>query len=190
MEHASTSRMTVDEFLRWSARQPEGRYELFDGVPVRQSHDGVSMQAETLRHVRVKGSVNRTLWSAVQASGAPCEVLTDGATVKIDATTSFVPDVVVACGSLTDANSLTVDNPVVVVEVLSQGTAKRDFRDKLEGYGHVQSIRHYLILDPDKPLVIHHARQREGGFLTRLLSDGDLRLDPPGLAIPIAAFFP
>ena len=55
-------------------------------------------------------------------------------------------------------DALEVPNPVVVVEVLSPGNALADLRDKLQGYFRVASIHHYLIIDPDKRLVIHHTR--------------------------------
>jgi Uma2 family endonuclease len=189
MKQASLPRMTFQEFLRWAERQPEGRYELFGGEAVRQSHDGVSMQAETVQHVRVKGNAYASLRAALKAAGASCEVLMDGATVKIDESTGFIPDVLVYCGDRPAPASLTVENPVIVIEVLSEGTAKRDFRDKFEGYASVSSIQHYLILDPEKPLVIHYARQPDGSFLARLLAAGELRLDPPGIAISVGELF-
>jgi Uma2 family endonuclease len=181
--------MTVEQFLTWSERQPEGRYELFGGQVVRQSHDGVSMQAETVQHVRVKGNAFAALRAAVQQAGAPCEVFTDGVTVKIDDTTGFEPDVTVCCGSSAAPRDLVVDNPVIVIEVLSEGTARRDFRDKLEGYASHPTIRHYVILDPDKPLAIHYARQEDGTFLAKLQSDGELQLSPPGLTVHLRDLF-
>jgi Uma2 family endonuclease len=189
MKQASLPHMTVQEFLHWAERQPEGRYELFGGEAVRQSHDGVSMQAETIQHVRVKGNAFAGLRAAIKAAGAPCEVLMDGATVKIDDATAYIPDVLVYCGERPAPGSLTIDNPVIVVEVLSEGTAKRDFRDKFEGYAKIASIQHYLILDPEKPLVIHYARQPDDSFLARLLAKGELNLDPPGIAIAIGELF-
>jgi len=78
---------------------------------------------------------------------------------------------------------------VIVVEVLSPGNAIKDMRDKLQGYFRVSSIQHYLIVDPDKKLVIHHARGEGDAVSTRLVSDGNLPLDPPGLTLPVAALF-
>lgn len=80
-------------------------------------------------------------------------------------------------------------DPVIVVEVLSPSTAARNLRDKLIGYFQVPSIRHYLIVDLDERLVIHHARGEEGVWTTRLVRDGALRLDPPGLDIAMSDLF-
>jgi hypothetical protein len=62
-------------------------------------------------------------------------------------------------------------------------------RDKLQGYFRVASIRHYLVIDPDKRIVIHHARREGDEIATRIISDGDIPLDPPGVVIPHAALF-
>lgn len=51
------------------------------------------------------------------------------------------------------------------------------------------SVRHYLIVDPEKQMVIHHARAEGGALQKRLLSEGQLRLDPPALSLQIESLF-
>jgi hypothetical protein len=55
----------------------------------------------------------------------------------------------------------------------------------LKGYFSLPSVRHYLIVDPDGPALIHHERQTNGTILTRIVKDGKLRLDPPGFEIAV-----
>ena len=74
---------------------------------------------------------------------------------------------------------------MIVVEVLSPGTHVADLRDKLRGYFTVPSVHHYLIVDPEKQLIIHHARGEGDALQTRLLSEGELHL----LSISVASFF-
>ena len=57
--------------------------------------------------------------------------------------------------------AIEVPNPLILVQVLSPSTPHIDASAKLAGYFSLPSVAHYLIVDPDKPLVIHHAR-REG----------------------------
>ena len=45
------------------------------------------------------------------------------------------------------------------------------------------SIRHYLIVKPVKNVVIHHARNETGDIATRIVSDGEISLVPPGMAV-------
>jgi hypothetical protein len=53
----------------------------------------------------------------------------------------------------------------------------------------VPSIRHYLAVDPDKRIVIHHARGAGDAIATRIVSEGEIALDPPGLIVPLATIF-
>ncbi len=61
-------------------------------------------------------------------------------------------------------------NPVVIVEVLSPNTAAVDHGRKLSGYFSLPSVEHYLILDPERRVVIHHKRGQGEAIETRVLS--------------------
>jgi Uma2 family endonuclease len=174
-------RMTVDEFLAWAPHQPK-RFELFDGVPV-------AMSPERVIHGRTKYQVARTFNEAIAAADLPCEAVLDSAAVRIDAASSYQPDVMVYCGEPVPGDTVEIPDPVIVVEVLSPGNAMKDLRDKLVGYFRVGSIRHYLIVDPDKRLVIHHSRGESSSVTTRVVSDKEIALDPPGLTVGAASFF-
>jgi len=79
-----------------------------------------------------------------------------------------------------------VPNPLVVVEVLSPSTGSIDMGVKLQGYFTVPSLHHYLIVDPDRPLLIHHKRGTGDAIETRIASGPTLRLDLPGLDLDLA----
>ena len=75
-------------------------------------------------------------------------------------------------------------NPLILVEVLSPSTRHIDASAKLAGYFSLPSMARYLIVDPDKPLVIHHARREgETTIMTRILTSGPIPLDPPGIEV-------
>lgn len=173
--------MTHAEFLAWSADQP-GKWELIDGEPV-------AMSPERVRHSEVKYRVTRALDGAIQKAGVPCRFLTDGVLVPIDFGRSYQPDALVYCGPRASGDAIEITNPVIVVEVLSPSTALRDLRDKLAGYFLVPSIQHYLIVDPDKGLVIHH-RRTATAIETRLATSGTVSLDPPGLELALTDLMP
>ena len=65
---------------------------------------------------------------------------------------------------------------------------QRYHQEKLIGYFAVPSIQHYLIVDADRRILIHHARPGDE-IATRILHGGALRLDPPGLDLGIADLF-
>ena len=174
-------RMTVGEFLPWAQQQPE-RWELFDGVPM-------AMSPERVIHGDTKYRAARAFDGAIAKAKAPCRFVLDSAVVRVDGRNSYQPDVLVYCGEPVSGDAIEIPNPVIVVEVLSPGNAITDLRDKLQGYFRVASIQHYLIIDPDKRLVIHHARGNDDIVGTRIVTSGQVVLDPPGLTIAIADFF-
>jgi len=92
--------------------------------------------------------------------------------------------------ALAPPDAVEIDNPVVVVEVLSPSTAAIDHGRKLSGYLSLGSVQHYLILDPDRRVVIHHKRGSGDAIETRVLTEGTARLDPPGFDVAVQALFP
>src|SRR5215207_1954048 len=188
------AKMTVDEFLAWSATHP-GRYELVEG-------EVFGMAPERVVHGRLKFSCQKALQQAVQRAGVGCEVLPDGATVRIDPTTAYEPDALVYCGERLPGDAVEVPNPVIVVEVLSPGTTGHDTSAKLAGYFQVSSVQHYLIVDPTQQLVIHHHlivdptqqlvihhRRTDDAIETRIAGGGTLRLEPPGIELALGDLF-
>jgi len=173
--------MTVAEFLPWARQQPE-RWELFDGVPM-------AMAPERVIHGDTKYRAARAFDAAIAKARVPCRFVLDSAAVRIDAKNSYQPDVLVYCGEPLSGEAVEVPEPIIVVEVLSPGDAMTDLRDKLLGYFRVASVQHYLIIDPDKRLVIHHARGKDDVVSTRFLTAGQIALDPPGLALSVADLF-
>jgi Uma2 family endonuclease len=183
MNIAVPHRMTVDEFLAWSSRQEKGRYELQDGRVIMQ-------QSQNMGHLKAKGRIFTLVQAAITRSGLPIYVVPDGATVRIAKSTTYEPDALVALLPMPDDSSLEISNPVIVVEVLSPSSIKRDLIDKLAGYFQVPSIMHYLVLDPEEKVIIWHRRAAAGGLEPPVkLETGILRLDPPGLEIDVAALF-
>lgn len=178
------TRLTVDEFLAWAVRQDKGRYELFEGRVVMQ-------QPERWGHLDRKGRMYFALRTAIDKAGAPFFATTDGATVRIDTATAFEPDALVAPLPYPDDDSLEIPNPVLVVEVLSPSTTKRDLADKLAGYFKVPSVKHYLIVDPEEREIIWHRRAQGDALQPPLtLREGSLKLDPPGIELARADVFP
>ncbi len=175
-------KMTVDEYLAWAEGRP-GRFELYAGVVY-------AMTPERVGHADVKFAAQTALLAGIRQAGLPCHMLPDGMTVRVDQDTAHEPDALVYCGQKLPDSAVEVPNPVIVVEVLSPSTRRVDASAKLAGYFRVASVLHYLIVDPDKRLVVHHARGGGDAIATRIVSEGRLRLDPPGVELTVGALFP
>jgi Uma2 family endonuclease len=181
MSSPATNEMDVDGFLAW-AEGRGGRWELRDGQPV-------LMSPERALHALTKYAAQESLKSAIQKAGLPCRMFPDGMTVRITTRSAFEPDALVVCPPPTDLNTMEIPNPLIVVEVLSPSTAADDNGVKLDGYFSLDSVSHYLILDADRRVMIHHRRGQAGAIETRVLREGVVSLDPPGFEAEVAAFF-
>ena len=171
------ARMTTDAFIAWAMEQPEGEhYELEKGRII-------TMAPEHSAHALAKFQVARRLADAIERAGLPCEVYPDGMAVQIDETTTYEPDASVRCGPKVPPDTVKLTDPVVVVEVLSTSTRARDNGEKLIGYFSVPSIQHYLLVRTEDMAIIHHARNPDGTIVTRIVHDGTLILDPPGITV-------
>ena len=182
MDAVSDVWISREDYRRWVAEQPRGRFERVDGRIVR-------MSPERIAHVRVKFNVCLALRTGIRAAGVSCEALSDGVTVETGEN-DYEPDAVVNCGERLDDNAVAASNPVVVVEVLSPGTRGNDTGGKLADYFTVASIMHYLIVHPFKRVVIHHRRVEGSNTIdTAVVSSGEIRLDPPGFAVDVDEFY-
>jgi Uma2 family endonuclease len=107
-------------------------------------------------------------------------VFVSGPKVQIDADTAFEPDAVVTCAKVPDG--LLVPETLIIVEVLSASTRDRDCTIKFAGYAALPSVAHYLLVETQRRLMVHHHRATgEQVFRTSIVRDGIRRLDPPGL---------
>ena len=174
--------LNVDQFLAWAVQQEEGKYELVDGVVIMQ-------QSQKWVHSRVKLEVAVALREAIKKAGVSFYVGSDGPTVRISEHKAFVPDALVAPLPEPAPDSLEIPNPVIVVEVLSPSTARIDATTKLRGYFEVPSVQHYLIVDPEDCTVTHHRRGTSTALETRIVGEGTLPLDPPGIQIDVRSLF-
>ena len=181
MSNAATTIMDVDAFLVWVEGR-DGRWELRDGRPV-------MMAPERAIHALTKYAAQELLKAGIERAGLTCRMFPDGMTVRVHSRTAFEPDALVVCPS-PPLDLIEIPNPIVVVEVLSPSTAGDDHGPKLDGYFALPSVEHYLILDPDRRVMIWHKRGQAGAIETRILRDGLIRLDPPGLEAEVEGFFP
>ncbi|HYH40182.1 MAG TPA: Uma2 family endonuclease [Azospirillum sp.] len=141
---------TVAEFLEWERQQPE-RYEFVDGV-IRMMTGG------TNQHSRIKRNISTALQNALR--GRTCEPWVEGPKVVTAVSTTY-PDAVVNCGDV-DAKDDRIENPVVIIEVLSRTTADHDRGGKWVAYQGIPSLQHYLLVSQDEPRVDVFTRDGTG----------------------------
>jgi len=176
--------MTSNEFTAWAMEQPEGeRYELVAG-------EVVGMSPERLAHAEVKALVWLALRAALAEAGLQCSAYPNGVSVEVDERTTYQPDALVRCGDPLPGDTITLSDPMIVVEVISPSSRARDTGAKLEDYFRLRRVRHYLIVRTDSRSVIHHRMDGDDAIVTRILRGSPLELDPPGITVAVESFFP
>jgi len=172
--------MSRADFLVWVERQ-EAPYE-FDGF------QPVAMNGGNLRHHRLIGNIFAHLRDRL--AGKRCQPLGPGAGVATTGNAVRYPDAVVTCSPLDD-EALLVPGPVVVFEVLSPNSVRRDRVVKLREYQAVGSIRRYVIVEAGEIAVTVMFRD-EGGELFRTVGLGEgevLDLPEIGIELPLAEIY-
>jgi Uma2 family endonuclease len=182
MEQPKQTEFTADEFIAWALEQPEGRFELDNGVVV-------AMAPKRVSHAIAKGNAFIALHNAIGGRGLSCQALPDGMSIRVNDRTVYEPDALVRCGPPLPGDAVELNDPVIVVEVVSPSSRGIDSGVKLAGYFSLPSVRHYLIVDTDTEVVIHHHLGDEGRIEVRILHNRPLTLDPPGLVIDVREFF-
>jgi Uma2 family endonuclease len=166
--------IALAEFLAWEERQ-ELRYE-FDGF------EPVALTGGTIAHDQITFDLRTAL--VARLAGKPWRAL--GPTVKIIADgRARYPDAIVVCRPVSPAATV-ADDPVVVFEVLSEGSSETDLIDKNREYRATLSIQRYVVLQQTHKAAIVFVR-RQDGWLSEIVLGNDARLDLPeiGIAAPL-----
>jgi len=166
--------VTLAEFLAWEERQ-ELRYE-FDGL------EAVAMTGGTIAHDQINFDLRTAL--AARLARNPCRAL--GPNVKIIADgRAHYPDAIVVCRPVSPTATIVAD-PVIVFEVLSEGSSQTDLIDKNREYRATPSIQRYVVPQQTHKAAIVFVR-REDGWLSEIVSGDDASLALPeiGILVPL-----
>ncbi len=169
--------MTLQQFLAWEERQ-ELRYE-FDGF------QPVAMAGGTAAHAAVQRNLIIAL--GVRLRGKLCQAY--GSELKIEVAGRIrYPEAFVVCTPVPPRSTVVTD-PVVVFEVLSDGTANDDLVLKNAEYRATPSIQRYVILQQTHAGAIVFARKGED-WITEIVNDKGVLLMPEiGIEIPMTEIY-
>ena len=157
--------LTEEEYLRLE-RAAEYKSEFIDGQMI-------AMSGASLAHARLSIRIATRL--ASQLEGKACEVFSGDLRVRIPNGRLYTyPDVSVACGPrLTDDSFDTLENPVVLIEVLSMSTREYDRGKKHRLYRTIPSLREYLLVDQYSIQIEQRSRHSDNTWLIRDFSSLD-----------------
>jgi Uma2 family endonuclease len=182
MAEPAVARMNADEFFRWEAGD-DRRYELFDGRPV-------AMNPPAAAHRIIVSRLDRRIGEALDRR--------PGCTVQVEAGIrlpdrpydAYQADLAVTCHPHRRGQQA-IEEPILVVEVLSPSTEGVDRKAKLPNYRTIDSVQEIALVDSDSAYVEIHRRGEGGRWFTDILRGRDDRLvlASVGLDLAMAALY-
>jgi Uma2 family endonuclease len=168
------------EYLE-SEKRARVRHEFVDG--------GVrAMAGGTKAHNLISLNLARVLHGHLR--NTPCRVFSSDVKVHVAwewRERFYYPDVVVGCAT-GDTDPYVVEQPKLVVEVLSDSTEREDRSDKFYAYRHLASLEEYVLVAQDARRV--EVYRRETGWDLELYeNEGDFNLRSVGLDLAIAEVY-
>ena len=151
------------------------------------------MVGAKLIHNRVSKNVLVAL--SQQLDGSPCEAFTSDQRVYIPTSKAYLyPDVLVVCGEPDVMHMSGVEmilNPMLIIEVLSPSTAHYDRTIKRELYQSIPSLRAYLMVSQDQPLIEVIERSEENHWVTHQWNETETigSLPSLGLSFPLPLIY-
>jgi Uma2 family endonuclease len=144
------NRYTMEEFLQFTETS-EFKYEYFNG-------ETLPVSATTQAHAEVAGNLTSIFKSKLKPRG--CKCFQESVFLRLKSNNSlFLPDVLITCDSVDiSPKSRFVDNPSIIVEILSESTESRDRGEKWEQYRKIHSLRYFILVSQFKPLVEVYGR--------------------------------
>lgn len=118
----------------------------------------------TNQHNAIAGNCFALLHNGLR--GKPCQPFNSDTKVRIevlDHTRFYYPDAMVVCQPNSPSDHFQ-DQPVVIVEVLSDSTRRVDLGEKRDAYLTIPSLKVLLFVESESAAVTVHRRKSDGGF--------------------------
>lgn len=176
--------LTVQDYLEIE-RRSETKHEYVDGVVV-------AMVGASAEHNRIQSSVIAHLYPPLRQHG--CEIFGGDMRVGIESLNLYTyPDLAIVCATprFSSGAPEALLNPVLLVEILSPSTERYDRVKKFARYRQIPSLREYVLIAQDIPMIEHYVRQGDGTWLWSAVErlEDTLALPTIGCALALAEVY-
>jgi len=156
-------KLTVEDYLKLE-RHNTGNHEFIDGkiIPMANSSRTHSLLV-----------TNATIAIGSRLRGQSCEVYAGNMRVQLNSSRFSYPSVVIINGKpiFSNAESDTLLNPTVVVEIFSPESRSIEKNEKLESYLEMESVRECLLIKENETRVEHYAKQTVKQWVYRIYNN-------------------
>lgn len=178
---------TYGDYLMLEADAPTVRHEFIDG-------EILAMAGGSDLHSALIAAVNGELYR--QLRGTSCGVRESNLRVQVRSTgNAFYADALVVCGQAEIVHEIrggdSLLNPTVIVEVLSPSTEGYDRGQKFDdNYSLIPSLREYVLVAQDEPLIEVRSRGAEGTWASRTVrADEKIALASIGCSLEVDVIY-
>ena len=158
-------KMTIEEYLLWELDQ-DLRYEYING-------EVFAMTGGTIPH----NDIALNLYTALRPHLRPRGCRVNVSDVKVRVTSKspyFYPDLIVSCDHQDLNAHKFIQNPKLIVEVLSPSTSSKDRGEKFRYYLGMPTLQEYLLIDSEKISVERYCRGEGRMWLYYPYTTGDI----------------
>lgn len=121
----------------------------------------IEMSGASREHHFICQNIFLALWYSTKPSGY--KVFIESMKVKIQNENQYYyPDIFITKEAETDENKYVQFEPELIVEVLSESTRAKDLVDKFIQYRKIKTLDYYLLVEPEKYLVLCNFKNEEG----------------------------
>lgn len=179
---------SAEDYLEWE-KGNEIKHEYIDGEVFPMYGETQSMAGAKDANVAIALNIAALLKSHLR--GGPCRVYMADMKVRVEAAKLFFyPDVLVTCDPADRSSDYFKSHPALIVEVLSESTSAYDRGRKFEYYRQLDSLREYVLVDPDRFSVDCFRRDASGHWVLYPFGSGEtVVLDSLDLSAPIEAIY-
>jgi Uma2 family endonuclease len=161
---------TVEEYLELEAKS-ESRHEFYYG-------NLFEMPGTTILHNELCIALLLILKSKL--SKQEYRVLVESVKVRVKQEDVFLyPDVVVAPLSENPETGYILSQPILIAEVLSDSTRRYDSTDKFIQYRKIESLQYYLLVEPEKQVVIFYEKAPDGDWVSKTYTENEEEVKLP-----------
>ncbi len=172
--------MSVEEYLRLDRETQDARYEYFDG-------ELLMLAGAKENHNLISGNMYATLWNFLLDTN--CRVYGSDMRVRLTEKRYAYPDVTVACTPEVSEEDI-LENPRVLIEVLSPSTENVDRVRKLAAYKTCPSVEEYVLVSTDCHKVEIFKREKRNFWTYQKLGVQDeVHLQSLDIHFPVAAVY-
>jgi Uma2 family endonuclease len=169
-------RMSLEDFEELLADKPDNeKWELIGGRVVRGM-----VGARWEDHLIIR-NIDLAISNHLHGTGRPCFTFRETFYLKeAKDDLAALPDLMVRCGRL-ESGATSLNDPVIVVEVVSPGSEARDRMEKRVAYQALPALATYVIVERDRMLVDVYERGNKGFDSAISLQDAHDRLKLPSI---------